>query len=97
MQVTPEMRAAVYEEDCRDRGHLLSYDSALHLEGRAGQVIGPDGQQAHITCRRCGKVWLVVEEPADDYVSATVALDARMLPQHRPVRVKRGPGKAGKP
>lgn len=89
MEVTPEMRAAVYEQDCRERGHLLAYDNAMRLgAGEGGQVLGPDGQQAHITCRRCGKVWLIVEEPGENYVAATVALDAKLQPQHRPVRPK---------
>jgi hypothetical protein len=88
VEVTPEMRRAVYEQDCRDRGHLLAYENAMQLSGSGGQVIGPNGQQAHIECRRCGKVWLVVEEPGEDYTAATVALDAKLQPQHRPVRVK---------
>lgn len=89
MEVTPEMRAAVYEQDCRDKGHLLAYENAMRLDGgRGGQVLGPDGQQAHITCRRCPKVWLIVEEPGEDYAAATVALDARLQPQFRPVRPK---------
>lgn len=93
--VTDEMRRAVYEEDCKRLGHMLAYENAMRLEGRAGQVIGPDGKQAHIECRRCGKVWLVVEEPGDGYEAATVALDARLLPQHRPARVRLGSGKPG--
>jgi len=86
--VTKEMRRAVYEEDCAREGHMLAFENALRLEGRAGQVIGPDGQQAHITCRRCSKVWLVIEDPADDYDAATERLDARLLPEHR--RPRRG-------
>lgn len=92
MEVTPEMRAAVYEQDCREKGHLLAYENAMQLYGSSGQVMGPDGQQAHITCRRCPKVWLVVEEPGENYVAATVALDAKLQPQHRPTRPK-PPGK----
>lgn len=90
MEVTPEMRAAVYEQDCREKGHLLAYENALRFDSADGgaRVLGPDGQQAHITCRRCPKVWLVVEEPGEDYAAATVALDAKLQPQHRPVRLK---------
>lgn len=94
MEVTPEMRSAVYEEDCRRWGHILSFDNALRFEaGKDGaQVLGPEGQQPFITCRRCGKVWLVVEEPGENYAAATVALDAKLQPQHRPTRPK-PPGK----
>lgn len=87
--VTEEMRRAVYEEDCRRNGHLVSYDNAMLFEvGTEGaRVAGPDGKQAHITCRRCGKVWLIVEEAADSYQAATVALDLKLLPQFRPARI----------
>jgi hypothetical protein len=91
VEVTPEMRAAVYEQDCREKGHLLAYENAMQLNGSGGQVLGPDGQQAHIFCRRCPKVWLVVEEPGKDYADATVSLDARLQAQFRPVRVKPAP------
>lgn len=87
MEITPEMRAAVYEQDCGRLGHLPSLDNALRFIGEGGtQIGGPVEQQAHITCRRCGKVWLVVEEPGQDYAAATVAFDAKLQPQHRPVR-----------
>lgn len=87
--ITDEMRRAVHEEDCRQLGHILSTDRALRLDGRAGHVAGPDGQQPHITCVRCQKVWLVIEEPADDYDTATQQLDARLLPEHRRPRPAR--------
>lgn len=88
MEVTPEMRAAVYEQDCREKGHLLAYENAMQLNGAGGRVLGPDGQQAHITCRRCPKVWLVVEEAGENYTAATVAFDAKLQAEHRPVRTK---------
>lgn len=83
MAVTDEQRREARDLDCAELGHILTFDNALLLEGRAGRVAGPDGKQAHIECRRCMKVWLVVEEPEQGYDAATVALDARLLPEHR--------------
>lgn len=87
--VTDEMRRAVYDEDCRRYGHIISYDNALQFdEGTDGaRIAGHDGRQPHISCRRCGRVWLIVEEPGNDYGSAALALDAKLLPQFRPTRV----------
>jgi hypothetical protein len=91
VEVTPEMRAAVYEQDCADQGHIPTFDNALRFDAaRVGRIKGPDGKQPHIECLRCHKVWLVVEDPGDDYEAATIALDAKLLPQHRPRRALLG-------
>jgi hypothetical protein len=83
MAVTEEQRREVRDADCAQFGHILSFDRAMQLDGPIAQVAGPGGMQAHIDCRRCRKVWLVVEQPERDYEAATVALDARLLPEHR--------------
>lgn len=83
MAVTDEQRREARDLDCAELGHILTFDNALRLDGRAGRVAGPDGKQPHIDCRRCMKVWLVIEEPGNDYPSAAAALDAKLLPEHR--------------
>lgn len=78
--VTPEMRAAVYAADCQEQGHLLMFHNAMYSSGRSLQADSVGAQDhtqlAHIFCRRCGCVWLVIEHAAPSYEEALAQLDA---------------------
>lgn len=83
MDVTDDMRKAVYEADCAAYGHLLDIANCFgHQPGSnpgtyASTVCGPDSDTLpHLTCRRCHKVWLVIEEPGDCYADAVARLAA---------------------
>lgn len=76
--ITEAVRAAVRRQDCAERGHLLSANTALHPSGHGGaEVRGPDGQRPHLSCRNCGQVWLVDPTPHDSYAAAVAADDPR--------------------
>ena len=78
IQVTPEMREAVYAEDCKLFGHIPDITNMFQnsdedsLVGRhAPDIQGPDDETfAHIFCRRCGRVWIVLEDSGRDYDQA---------------------------
>lgn len=84
IEVTDEMRAAVYAADCTEQGHQVSVQEAIRPDPDAPvgsyrmDVRGPDGEIAHLRCTRCGQVWLVIEEPAVDYAGAVSRLRARV-------------------
>lgn len=85
IEVTDEMRRAVYEADCAAHGHILDTSSAVgndgdvHPERYTPSVIGPDADTLpHIRCQRCTKIWLVIEDPGDDYADAVAKLKARV-------------------
>lgn len=79
--VTEEMRRAVYAADCERKGHEFVMDTALRSEptpnpnhplGHPRTIVsGPsDDQLPYIRCRRCPQVWLVIEDPGEDYGDA---------------------------
>lgn len=82
IEITDEMRRAVLDEMCALEGHVLNINTAI---GR-----GPQGQEPmsirarnedelpHIACSRCGKTWLVVEEPGEGYEAAEAALQSSL-------------------
>lgn len=88
--VTDEMRQAVYEADCEAIGHLF-HDGDLYQtvqvapELRRGgnpfkKILGSHeaGKLPSIGCTRCGRVWLLVEQPGTSYDDAVAKLQARM-------------------
>ncbi|MBW0088220.1 hypothetical protein I4I77_01180 [Pseudonocardia sp. KRD-188] len=77
MIITDEMRRAVHEEDCEQLGHMLATESVISIEGRTAQVAGPGDLQPHLNCRRCGKVWLVIEDAGDGYDDAVQRVSKR--------------------
>lgn len=89
IQVTREMRLAVYAEDCERLGHVVTLDHAVQFEGLVGRVAGPEDQLPHLTCMRCTKVWLVVEVPGDDYDAAEADLNTKLRPEYRVTRKER--------
>jgi hypothetical protein len=90
MQPTPEMRRAVYDADCAELGHVLSFDNVVQSPGADGEVTvpGPGGRHPHIECRRCRKVWLIEGAPGEGYEQAVEAANARLLPEHRRATVR---------
>lgn len=76
LEVTDEMRKAVYEADCAAQGHIPNYNN-IFLNGSPAPGT-PEDVLPHIFCIRCRKVWLVIDEPADDYESAEDAILNRM-------------------
>ena len=61
--VTPQMRQAVYEDDCRVQGHLFRADFPTHQDEDADDM-------AHLKCSRCGVVHLIVPKPEPTYERA---------------------------
>lgn len=82
IEVTPEMRLAVYEADCEQFGHIPVYDRMFQSsDGRTLVVSGPDAETLpHVRCQRCTKVWLVIDDPGNDYADAVAKLRARGAP-----------------
>jgi len=86
LQVTPNMRRAVYEEDCQINGHIYNFSDLLggrdvgEEEVQVVDLIGHDDKIPHIHCSRCNKVWLVVEVPGIDYDDAVAKLEKRLKP-----------------
>lgn len=78
--LTDAIRNAVHTEDCERLGHEFSFDALLqmHDPGHAPpRVRGPEGKLAHLRCRRCPKVWVVIEEPGEGYEDAVARLIAK--------------------
>lgn len=72
MEITEEMRRAVYVADCDRLGHQFEL-TAMHIfqpESGGMRLAEGDEQLPHITCRRCPKVWLVVPVEGWDYDDA---------------------------
>lgn len=77
IEVTDEMRAAVYAADCERFGHQFQVSTVIRSAGEPNpndphgipkpEIAGPDGQLPYISCGRCTKVWLVMENEEDDY------------------------------
>jgi hypothetical protein len=80
MEVTPEMRAAVYADDCKTQGHLLDYTYVFIIEDGEGYIPPgvPEDMIPHVRCMRCHRVWLLVEESAATYEEAETALFAKL-------------------
>lgn len=70
MEVTPEMRRAVYELDCTAKGHMLAMDAVLPLSDPTPGARTVNDESPHVSCRRCGKVWVIFEEAGNDYDDA---------------------------
>ncbi len=79
-EITPEIRQAVLEAECQRVGHSPTFRNALMSLPDVGgiEVIGPPDKVAHLFCQRCGKVWIVVEDPGTSYADAVSKLRSRM-------------------
>ncbi|MGD9989318.1 hypothetical protein [Pseudonocardia sp.] len=82
IEVTDEMRQAVYEADCEAKGHIHVFDKMLQrTDGPANVVSGPDeATMPHVRCQRCPKVWLLIDDPGNDYDDAVAKLRSRGAP-----------------
>ncbi|MFC5996962.1 hypothetical protein ACFQE5_22380 [Pseudonocardia hispaniensis] len=83
IELTDEIRQAVHDEDCATQGHDLDVSGAMTGHGGPPtngrwEVRGPDGQIAHLACRRCGRVWLLIEDAGRGYTDAVTRLKARV-------------------
>ncbi len=91
IEVTEEMRQAVYEADCDIKGHAFQIGDLFHSlpipdEQRDGvgdpfkKILGSrdDDKLPSISCSRCNKVWLVVDEPGASYDDAVTKLKNRV-------------------
>ena len=75
IEVTDEMRKAVYEADCKVHGHVFDFGRVVSSGADNGDhmidVQSPDpDEMPNLSCYRCRKVWLVIEVPADNYDAA---------------------------
>lgn len=89
MEITDEVRAAVLAEQCATAGHILDIselignDAAVNPEEMTVRVKARrDDTIAHIRCKRCGRVWLVVVD-GPSYDDAEDALNAQLALEHR--------------
>lgn len=97
-EVTEEIRVAVRAEDCARWGHMLNLEQAIvggAIRGLGAHIGRDDGLQPHLTCRRCEKVWLIEEVPADGYDAAEAASNERLRPEHRRTRTRRREARPG--
>lgn len=91
IEVTEEMRAAVYAADCDVKGHAFQIGDLFHslpipAEQRDGvgdpfkKVLGSHDEDKlpSISCSRCNKVWLVIEDPGSSYDDAVAKLKNRV-------------------
>jgi hypothetical protein len=72
VEVTDEMRRAVYVADCGARGHNFSQLSTMfHMDEMTGNhtLKGPPGKRPHIMCQRCGSVWILAQEEGEEGAS----------------------------
>lgn len=85
IEVTDEMRRAVYAADCEKDGHLLSIrecisnDPEVHPDRNTPTVRATDPERVpHLLCQRCRKVWLVIEDSGDGYDDAVRKMSERL-------------------
>lgn len=99
VEITDEMRAAVFAAECERRGHVPDIDEAISND----PTVYPDentiriradtpGLIPHIRCRRCGHVWLIIDDPGQGYDHAVAKLQARL---HDPESIIPEPVEAG--
>lgn len=91
IEVTEEMRQAVYEADCDVKGHAFQIGDLFHSQPVPAEqrdavgnpfkkVLGSheDDKLPSISCGRCNKVWLVIEDPGSSYDDAVTKLKNRV-------------------
>ncbi len=80
LEVTDEMRKAVFAELCETQGHALSMAEALRTgdDNRFTVTSSDPNKLPHITCTRCGIAWVVVNEAGTSYEDAEEKLRGRL-------------------
>lgn len=92
MDVTEEMRAAVYTADCDRLGHIPDISQAISNDPGVNMIrirAEDPSMLPHISCRRCGRVWLIAEESGQGYDDAIERRNQRVKPEF--VRAPREP------
>lgn len=93
IEVTDEMRQAVHEEDCARLGHDFALEDAFQSVpgGSPYPQLGARDSEAipHLRCRRCARVFLIIEDGGNDYDDAAEKLKARLKNPKR-LRVRHG-------
>lgn len=75
MEITEEMRRAVYAQDCAQYGHVPDYSNlAVGTEPRALN----DQQLPHVVCRRCQLVWVMMPIEGSNYDDAATKLRGKL-------------------
>jgi len=81
--LTDRIRRAVFKEICDKQGH--QYDTSTMLtgaqDGTPRMVIGSEKdplKMPHLSCSRCGRVWLVIADSGKDYEDAEQKLTNRL-------------------
>lgn len=89
IEVTEEMRRAVYELDCKEKGHLPNFNNIFTSEPSENMKIGgTKGKLPFVTCDRCNKVWLLIDVPGFNYLDALNKLKTRLKPEDDINKVK---------
>jgi len=73
IELTDEIRKAVLAEMCTNQGHQFALANAVVAASESNRVPNiqiKDWKLPHITCSRCGMVWVVVDVPAPTYEAA---------------------------
>lgn len=81
MEITEEVRRAVYAQDCALFGHQIDQAHAVTSRNGPATVGSSDPTKLpHLTCRRCRRVWLVVPGEGWDYEAAEADLYGVLRP-----------------
>lgn len=81
IELTDEIRQAVHDEECAKLGHAFDTSTVLtmDLSGGGTKVVLSDRDKApHLSCPRCGRVWLLVEQNIIGYDAAENDLLGRL-------------------
>ncbi len=81
IEITDEMRQAVYAELCETDGHALSLrETFVFDDAHQKQLVGsPDEtKMPNISCTRCERTWLVLSEAGIGYEDAEEKLRGRL-------------------
>lgn len=91
IEVTDEMRAAVYAADCELKGHAFQIGELFHtvsVPAEQRDLVGDPFKKVlgsrdadklpSLSCSRCNKVWLVMEDPGTSYADAEAQLAAKL-------------------
>jgi len=90
VNITDEMRAAVHDEDCSNLGHDINLETAFMVSDtvpRAQFGSRDPNKMPHLSCLRCGRVWLVLEDAGTSYAEAEAKFTGRLKDPGK-VRVK---------
>ena len=95
MDVTLEMRKAVYELDCTEKGHIFDTNKIFKFELANTDThlsipkidITPTGELPVIRCTRCGNVWLVIPMEFGGYDQAEARLYDQLKPESKLAKI----------